>query len=325
MNLTEHGVMEIGYLHLEDKEKESYLKKFVKEFLEEFGEQGHSGNSAPFAIAGFKKYTKGKTFVDKEIKDIIEPPLEYKDNDPDTWMSNDVYNLVKKYHELVNTEEFIVHDIDESWIQNILYRLMDWKPITPLQGTTDEWYTEKDRYPLTMADGKIHYQNKRCSSVFAIDLNGKDAYNIDGRVFTRNGISFTNIDSKVNITFPYEIPDKREVVQLEDYVKVDESPSYYAKLKYGDNDEEKVEYTIGFLPSTLDTSINNPKFYKAEYCVLASFNNTPYINILDCDEPIYYIRMVSRFKEFIKNERIQKKEIIMGIYTDKECTIEAEL
>ena len=50
MNLTEHGVMEIDYLHLEDKEKEEYLKKFVGEFLKEFGEQGHSNNSAPFAI-----------------------------------------------------------------------------------------------------------------------------------------------------------------------------------------------------------------------------------------------------------------------------------
>ena len=201
MNLTEHAVMEIGYLHLEDKEKEEYLKKFVTEFMHEFSEQGHSNHSAPFAIAWFKKHTECKTFVDKELKDVIDYPVELKDDDPDTWMNNDVYDLVKKYHELVNTEEFIVHDIDESWIQNILYRLMDWKPITPLMGTPDEWYD--DNYPIIREGNNIHYQNKRYSSIFALDKNGKDAYNINGKVFTRNGVSFTNGDSRVPVSFPY--------------------------------------------------------------------------------------------------------------------------
>ena len=322
MNLTEHAVMEIGYLHLEDKEKEEYLKKFVTEFIHEFGEQGHSNNSAPFAIAWFRKYTEGKTFVDKELKDIIDAPVELKDDDPDTWMNNDIYNLVKKYHDLVNTEEFIVHDIDESWIQNILYRLMDWKPITPLMGTPDEWYD--DDYPISREGDIVHYQNKRYSSVFALDKNGKDAYNINGKVFTRNGFSFTNYESRVPVSFPYVVPDKREIVQLEDYVKVDDAPTYFIKTKNFTD-----EYTIGYLKSTLDTSVSNRLFYKADYCILKGMKDGTYADYITYDEPIYYVRMKSRLREFVLNEanrlrNYDEKFEDVKIYSDKECTKEVK-
>ena len=323
MNLTEHAVMEIGYLHLEDKEKEEYLKKFVTEFMHEFSEQGHSNHSAPFAIAWFKKHTEGKTFVDKELKDIIDAPVELKDDDPDTWMDNDVYGLVKKYHELVNTEEFVVHDIDESWIQNILYRLMDWKPITPLMGTPDEWYD--DEYPNIREGGTVCYQNKRYSSVFALDKNGKDAYNIDGKVFTRNGTSFTSFDSRVPVSFPYEVPDKREVVQLEDYIKVDDAPTYFIKTRNFTD-----EFTIGYLKSTLDTRISNALFHKADYCVLKGHNDGSYTDYESYDEPIYYVRMKSRLHEFIVNEANRLRnyngmKFEVHVYSDKECTNELKI
>ena len=323
MNLTEHAVMEIEYLHLEDKEKEEYLKKFVTEFMHEFAEQGHSNHSAPFAIAWFKKYTEGKTFVDKELKDIIDPPVELKDDDPDTWMNNDIYGLVKKYHELVNTEEFIVHDIDESWIQNILYRLMDWKPITPLKGTPDEWYD--DDYPISREGVIVHYQNKRYSAVFALDKNGKDAYNIDGKVFTRNGSAFTNYESRVPVSFPYEVPNKPEYVQLEDYVKVDNAPTYFIKTENFTD-----EFTIGYLKSTLDTSISNALFHKADYCILKGRDDGSYSDYETYNEPIYYVRMRSRLREFIVHEtnrlRSYGGEIHeVHIYSDKECTNEVEI
>lgn len=324
MNLTDHGIMEIGYLHLEDKEKENYLKKFIKEFLDVFGEQGHSGGSAPFAINGFKRYTEGKTFVDKELKDVIEKPEECTDenNGPDVWMSHAVYELVSTYHKLVNTEEFVAYDIKEDWMLNILYKLMEWKPITPLQGTPDEWYTCV-KHPRTREGDNVIIQNKRFSAIFAEDDHGKNAYNIDGKVFHQNGLWFTNRDSHVDVIFPYEVKDK-EKVYLEDFIPVENSPKYYIKYKYDDGEIEIVEYCIGYIKSTLDTSINNPKFYKAEYCVLKKYMNEEkpiyYTDDEYRDMPIFKVRMESRFKEELKCKIEWKKDIIEGVYLDLECT-----
>ena len=106
MNLIDYALIEIDYLHIEDKNKVEYLKKFVTEFLKTMS--GHSNNSAPYAIGSFIHYTKDKNFVDLDLSTI----------DIDT--CNVGYELIKKYHELVNTEEFIVQDIDENKLKDIL-------------------------------------------------------------------------------------------------------------------------------------------------------------------------------------------------------------
>lgn len=334
MNLTEHGVMEIDYLHLEDKEKEEYLKKFVGEFLKEFGEQGHSNNSAPFAISAFKQYTEGKNFIDKELKDIIGKPKECEDDNPDTWMEHDVYQLVSTYHKLVNTEEFVAYEIDEDYIKNILYRLMNWKPISPLQGTPDEWYTGKiineetgESDGIIGKDGSV--QNRRYSSIFAEDNTGRNAYNIRGKIFKQNGLYFSSKDSIVPVTFPYEVPDKEEVVELEDYIPLENAPTYFIKFKYLDGSNDLGEYTIGYKKSTLDTSINHEFFYKADFCVLTRYNSNNddkwYVQEEYDDMPIYMVRMKSRLKEYIKHEFKHRNQVIEGVFLNKECTISAEL
>jgi len=88
-----------------------------------------------------------------------------------------------------------------SYVVNTFSRLAMFKPLSPLTGEDDEWNDV----------GNGHLQNKRYSAVFK-DKDGT-AYNIDGKVFTDDGKAwYTCGDSKVNVTFPYVVPDKPEYV-----------------------------------------------------------------------------------------------------------------
>lgn len=94
-----------------------------------------------------------------------------------------------------------------SYALNIITRLLDWKPITPLTGDDSEWNEIGDN----------EYQNNRCYSIFK--KNGQ-AYNVSGKSFsddggktwwTRGGID----GSRVNITFPYTVPSEPERIFVE--------------------------------------------------------------------------------------------------------------
>lgn len=87
---------------------------------------------------------------------------------------------------------------------NAFTRLANFKPLAPLTGEDDEWNEIEPG----------HYQNNRYSAVFK-DKDGV-AYDIYGKVFTDNGGKtwFSSCDSRLNITFPYTVPDKPEYVYL---------------------------------------------------------------------------------------------------------------
>lgn len=70
-------------------------------------------------------------------------------------------------------------------------RVARFEPLSPLTGDDDEW----------MEVGGDCWQNVRCSHVFK-DASG--AYDSQGRVFREpDGSCYTNINSRVPITFPY--------------------------------------------------------------------------------------------------------------------------
>ena len=83
-------------------------------------------------------------------------------------------------------------------------RLAMFKPLTPLTGEDDEWHETEPG----------HYQNNRYSAVFK-DKDGI-AYDIHGKVFSDDGGEtwYSSSDSRVNVTFPYTVPDKPEYVYL---------------------------------------------------------------------------------------------------------------
>lgn len=87
-------------------------------------------------------------------------------------------------------------------------RLVNFKPIGPLMGEDDEWGNPYDTE-------KHMQQNKRCFSVFRDNFDNATAHDIRGRVFIdKDGFRYTNCDSWVSVTFPYDVPDKPEYVRM---------------------------------------------------------------------------------------------------------------
>ena len=98
-----------------------------------------------------------------------------------------------------------------SVVRDLFHTLADFKPLTPLTGEPDEWknVSEVGGHPNPPL-----FQNKRCSRVFAEDENGKNAYDVSGKVFVEpDGEAFTNGDSHVPVTFPYT--PKTEYINVE--------------------------------------------------------------------------------------------------------------
>ena len=88
------------------------------------------------------------------------------------------------------------------YVASMFHRLAMFKPASPLTGEDDEWNEV----------GIGIFQNKRYSSVFKDDKDGI-AYNIEGKVFTDDGETwYTCRESRVNVTFPYVVPDIPEHV-----------------------------------------------------------------------------------------------------------------
>ena len=118
--------------------------------------------------------------------------------------SGDPYNegVAKAILDLIELFESQGHTgFTAPYTINAFKRLAMFKPLSPLTGKDDEWNE--------LGDGK--FQNKRYSSVFK-DKDGT-AYNIDGKAFTDDGeVWYTSKDSRVNVTFPYTVPDKPEYV-----------------------------------------------------------------------------------------------------------------
>lgn len=89
-------------------------------------------------------------------------------------------------------------------VLNCFNRLARFKPLSPLTDEDNEWEE--------VTSGE--YQNKRCSSVFK-DKDGK-AFNIEGKVFSDDDGKtwFQNGQSRIEVTFPYTVPDEPEKVIL---------------------------------------------------------------------------------------------------------------
>lgn len=128
--------------------------------------------------------------------------------------SPDEMNVMMRKHILHMMNEFANEGhsgFSASYAINILTKLLDFKPLSPLTGADDEW-TNVREYGT-----EPHWQNKRKSSVFK-DADGS-CYDIDGKVFWEWCMPYeegekpyksyyTSRDSRVPVTFPYVVPEK---------------------------------------------------------------------------------------------------------------------
>jgi hypothetical protein len=91
-----------------------------------------------------------------------------------------------------------------SYAIGALTRLLNFEPLSPLTGEADEWNE--------VSDGV--FQNRRCAHIFKDGLDGQ-AYDSQGKVFREpSGACFTGRESRVNITFPYVVPDRPNFVDV---------------------------------------------------------------------------------------------------------------
>lgn len=115
-------------------------------------------------------------------------------------------SAIKDVLELLNTLSKQGHsNLSASYVLRLFNRLAQWKPIKPLTGEDDEWgeaYGEDNTQ-----------QNKRYSSVFRENYDNSTAHDINGKIFfDDDGISYTCYESRIPITFPYEVPNNPEYV-----------------------------------------------------------------------------------------------------------------
>jgi hypothetical protein len=120
--------------------------------------------------------------------------------------TEDEYNGMMRKHILHMVKEFSEEGhsgFSGQYALNILTKLLDFKPLTPLTGEDDEWNL--------VGDG--HWQNKRCSSVFK-GVDGS-CYDIDGKMFwewqrNEDGQAvksyYSGYGCSVPVTFPYTPP-----------------------------------------------------------------------------------------------------------------------
>lgn len=90
---------------------------------------------------------------------------------------------------------------------NILTKLLNYKPLSPLEGTEDEWFDIDDPSTRNMQ------QNKRCFSVFRYDGDNSTAEMSDAKVFSDDGGEsyYTSKDSFIPVVFPFTVPEKEFV------------------------------------------------------------------------------------------------------------------
>lgn len=118
-------------------------------------------------------------------------------------VKKDVLELIEKFSDQNHS------GMSAPYVLRIFNRLVNWLPILPLTGEEDEWNDP---------NGDEHLQqNKRCGHIFRTNFDNNTAFNSEGKVFVdKDGISYTNRNSIVPITFPYEVPDQPVRVYVED-------------------------------------------------------------------------------------------------------------
>lgn len=139
-------------------------------------------------------------FISYAQKELEKAGLFDKDSDYGGMLGESTMRLIKMFSIEGHS------GLSASIQRNIFDRLANYNPLSPLTGEDDEWNEV----------GTDVYQNKRCSHIFK---EGKDgpAYDSEGKVFRdKDGYTYQSRDSRVFITFPYNVPSKPEIVDVEE-------------------------------------------------------------------------------------------------------------
>lgn len=167
---------------------------------------------------------KKETWAEREVRLAIERECKAaensSDNDGDCCAGYAIscYNsALKAYNSLMEDDH---SGMSISITKNILNRLIERKPLTPIEDTDDVW---NDGYSYGEEDDVTHYQCKRMSALFKVvypdgtvkysDVDRVVCYEEgdEHRVPFRNGFISSLINEMYPITMPYTADTKYEV------------------------------------------------------------------------------------------------------------------
>lgn len=170
----------------------------INQVKEVFSKQGHSGFSANYCF----KYLRMLAEKPSETLEILDNMLK-TDNEPMQQLITqnifEVYNLIKDYSPIK---------------QKAIVNLLEGLPLTPLQGTEDEWALDNI---LSKKGVYQAYTNIRCSRItkYVFPDGIEIATSLDDVAYSDNGGYYTFSTGRFGrrqITFPYMPPEKPEVV-----------------------------------------------------------------------------------------------------------------
>lgn len=140
------------------------------------------------------------TFAERELDIILNKCEDEESKEMQKEMNKDILQVVEVFSKQGHS------GFSASYAINLIKKLLNYEPITPLTGEDDEWI--KLDY-----DSDTCYQNKRCSRVFK-DKDGR-AYDIEGKIFSDNNGKSWYVKggggSRVYINFPY-IPKTEKII-----------------------------------------------------------------------------------------------------------------
>ena len=139
------------------------------------------------------------------------------------WVNKDVMDIMEVFSKQGHS------GFSAGYVMNLVRKLGDWRPLTPLKGTEDEWFLENDE------EGS--QQNKRCFSVFK---EGKLIYDIDRFSFVdpEHDCSYFHGGLAYSVKFPY-MPKDTYVIHLPRPDMTNDERYDYIKEHANDNDDMK--------------------------------------------------------------------------------------
>lgn len=217
-------------------------------------------------------------FAENELKLLLDTCTDEEAKNVQKVINKDILDIIKLFSEQGHSG-FSAH-----YSMNILKRLMDYKPLSPITDNENEW-TKLDY------DNDLAFQCKRCPSLFK-DSDGR-VYNVEGRIFSDDSghTWYTNGNSRIYVTLPYSVPDKPEYVVLDTKQQRNAvltniintiSNINDTKLKSIDNNQITED-------TPLENLLDNNYFDELEKTLFEQNNIIkPLYHIKDCDEPMLW-------------------------------------
>ena len=183
------------------------VAKAVTELEELFSRQGHSGFSAHYVFSALRGTIEDEATGREKLQKLLDDSAK----DLEGYRMQCCIN-----HNILEVLDFMKpYDTKDKLA---LIKLLEGKPLTPLMGTEDEWELNKF-YGCGSDEPYTVYSNTRCHTVTKYVL--KDGIEIctylHDQTFSDNG-GYTHYTTgsfgRRQITFPFEVPERPEVVYL---------------------------------------------------------------------------------------------------------------